>query len=324
MPPMPPNEQLNVLFAHVAYEFAEPFSARKTGMTFEIARNFAELEAKIPNADVLSVSMMWRNDLAPKAKKLKLIQSISAGTDQYDRNVLKAHGIRLASAQGVNANAVAEHAISLMLSLSRQLHFLRDFQIAKHWRPMQGDRCIREDEIEGKTVLIVGMGGIGQRLSALCKAFGMTVFGLRRDPSKGGGTADEIHADGDLLKLIPRADFVVLTTALTPETTGLIGTAQLAAMRQTAFLVNVARGKVCDEEALTAALAGKKIAGAALDVTVEEPLAAASPLWTMPQVIVTPHSAGETVRYEDRVIALLVENVGRLQRGETKLANDIC
>lgn len=324
MPPMPPNEQLNVLFAHVAYEFAEPFSARKTGMTFEIARNFAELEAKIPNADVLSVSMMWRNDLAPKAKKLKLIQSISAGTDQYDRNVLKAHGIRLASAQGVNANAVAEHAISLMLSLSRQLHFLRDFQIAKHWRPMQGDRCIREDEIEGKTVLIVGMGGIGQRLSALCKAFGMTVLGLRRDPSKGGGTADEIHADGDLLKLIPRADFVVLTTALTPETTGLIGTAQLAAMRQTAFLVNVARGKVCDEEALTAALAGKKIAGAALDVTVEEPLAAASPLWTMPQVIVTPHSAGETVRYEDRVIALLVENVGRLQRGETKLANDIC
>ncbi len=320
---MPPNASINILFAHVAYEFAEPFTARKTGMTFEIARNVAELEAKIANADVLSVSMMWKNELAPKARKLKLIQSISAGTDQYDKAVLKAHGIRLASAQGVNANAVAEHAISLMLSLSRQLHLLRDQQRGKHWRPMQGDRRIREDEIQGKTVLIVGMGGIGQRLAALCKAFGMTVIGTRRDAAKGGGTADEIHADKDLMKLIPRADFVVLTTALTPETAGLIGAAQLAAMKPTAFLVNVARGKVCDESALTAVLAAKKIAGAALDVTVEEPLPATSPLWTMPHVIVTPHSAGETVRYEDRVIDLLIENVDRLQRGETKLQNDI-
>lgn len=323
MPPMPPNKDLNVLFAHVAYEFAEPFTARNTGMKFELARNFAELEAKIPNADVLSVSMMWKNELAGKAKKLKLIQSISAGTDQYDRAVLKAHGIRLASGQGVNANAVAEHAIALMLSLSRQLHVLRDFQAKPHWRPMQGDRRIREDEVEGKTVLIVGMGGIGQRLAKLCKAFGMTVLGTRRDPVKGGGAADEIRADKDLMTLIPRADFVVLTTALTPETTGLIGAAQLAAMKPTAFLVNVARGKVCDEAALTSVLAARKIAGAALDVTVEEPLAAASPLWSMPHVIVTPHSAGETVRYEDRVIDLLIENVGRLQRGETKLANDI-
>lgn len=323
MPALPPNKDLHVLFAHVAYEFAEPFTARNTGMTFEIARNFDELSAKLPAADVLSVSMMWKNDLAPKAKRLRLIQSISAGTDQYDRSVLREHGIRLASGQGVNANAVAEHAVSLMLALSRQLHFLRDHQHQKHWRPMQGDRRIREDEIQGKTVLIVGMGGIGQRLAQLCKAFGMTVLGTRRDPSKGGGAADEIHADAALLELIPRADYVVLTTALTPETTGLIGREQLAAMRPTAFLVNVARGKVCDELAVTAALSAKMIAGAALDVTVEEPLAQDSPLWGMPQVILTPHSAGETVRYEDRVIDLLIENVGRLQRGETKLVNEI-
>ena len=323
MPTMPPNASLNVLFAHVAYEFEAPFRARGTGMSFEIAKSAAEIEAKIPNADVLSVSGLWKNDLAPKAKKLKLIQSISAGTDQYDRDALRSHGIRLASGQGVNANAVAEHAISLMLALSRQLHFLRDHQHQMHWRPMQGDRRVREDEIEGKTALIVGMGGIGQRLSQLCKAFGMTVLGTRRDPSKGGGAADEIHADAELIKLIPRADFVVLTTALTPETTGLIGREQLAAMKPTAFLVNVARGKVCDELAVTAALSAKMIAGAALDVTAEEPLPAASPLWAMPNVIITPHSAGETVRYEDRVIDLLIENVGRLQRGETKLANEI-
>lgn len=320
-PPSPTG--IRVLFAHVAYEFADPFTARATGMAFDVARNYDELAAKLPEADILSVSMMWRNELVTKAPRLKLIQSISAGTDQYDRAVLTENGVRLASAQGVNANAVAEHAIALMLTLSRQLHTLRDHQHAKHWRPMQGNRAIREDEIEGKTVLIVGLGRIGQRLAALCKAFGMTVIGTRRDPKLAGGAADEVHADRDLVALLPRADFVVLTTALTPETTGLVGATALAAMKPTAYLVNCARGRVVDEPALAAALTSGRIRGAALDVTVEEPLPATSPLWSMPNVIVTPHSAGETVRYEDRVIDLLLENAGRLMRGEQRLVNEI-
>lgn len=319
----PASRDLKVLFAHAAYQFPSPFSARGSGMTFDVAKSYAELEAKIADADILSVSMMWKNELIPKAKRLKLIQSISAGTDQYDRDALRAHGIRLASAQGVNANAVAEHAMALMLSLSRQLHFLRDHQHAKHWRPMQGDLAVREDEVRGKTVLIVGLGYIGRRLSELCKAFQMTVIGTRRDPAKGGGATDEVHADSKLLDLIPRADFVVLTCALTPQTQGLIGAAQIAAMKPTAFLVNCARGKVVDEPALIAALEARRIAGAAVDVTVEEPLPASSPLWSMRQVIVTPHSAGETCRYEEGVIDLLLENVARLQRGETTLANQI-
>ena len=307
MAPFPARKDTHVLFAHVAYEFTEPFTARQTGMTFEIARNYDELVAKLPNADVLSVSMMWKNELAAKNPRLKLIQSISAGTDQYDREVLKQHGIRLASGHGVNANAVAEHAISLMLSLSRQLHFLRDAQAAKSWRGMQGDRAIREDEVEGKTVLIVGAGRIGQRLAALCKAFGMKVIATRRNTAAGAGAADEVVAD----------------SALTPERTNLISGPQIAAMKSPAYLVNVARGKVVDEPVITAALKEKRIRGAALDVTVEEPLPASSPLWSMPHVIITPHSAGETVRYEDRVIDLLIENADRLARGETKLVNEI-
>jgi phosphoglycerate dehydrogenase-like enzyme len=319
----PSNRDLNVLFAHVAYQFPAPFMARAGGMNFDTAKSYAELETKIPEADIVSVSMMWKNELLPKAKKLKLIQSISAGTDQYDKELLQKHGVRLASAQGVNANAVAEHAMSLMLSLSRQLHTLRDFQHAKHWRPMQGDLAVREDEVRGKTVLIVGLGYIGRRLSELCKAFQMKVIGTRRDPSKGGGAADEVHADSKLGELIGQADFVVLTCALTPQTQGLIDAARIAAMKPTAFLVNCARGRVVDEQALIAALEARKIAGAALDVTVEEPLPATSPLWTMPHVIVTPHSAGETRRYEDGVIDLLLENVARLQRGEQQLVNQI-
>lgn len=323
MSAFPPNSDLHVLFAHVAYEFEDLFKELGNGIHCEVVRTAADLEARIGQAHVLSISGLWRNDLAPKAKNLRLIQSISAGTDQYDRAVLSSNGIRLASAQGVNANAVAEHALALMLSLSRQLHLLRDAQHERRWRPMQGDRRIREDEVAGKTVLIVGLGRIGQRVAALSKAFGMTVIGTRRDPASGGGAADEVHATAALASLLPRADVVVLACALTPQTTGLIGAPQLAAMKPTAVLVNVARGKVVDEPALTTALQGKRIAGAAIDVTVEEPLPSASPLWTMPHVIVTPHSAGETIRYEEGIIRLLLENVARLQRGETRLVNEI-
>jgi len=320
---LPPRDKLNVLFAHIAYQFAEPFAARKSGIAFEIATSAAEIEAKIGRADVLSVSGLWKNDLIAKAPRLKLIQSISAGTDQYGKEQLKAAGIRLASAHGVNAIAVAEHAISLMLALSRQLHLLRDKQWKREWRPMQGDRAIREDEIQGKTVLIVGMGRIGARLAELCRAFGMTVLATKRNPATGKGAADELHANGALLSLLPRADYVALTCPLTPETERMIGARELAAMKPTASLVNVARGKVCDEPALIAALEKRQIAGAGIDVTVDEPLPAGSPLWGMAHVIVTPHTGGETRRYEDRVIDLLLENVARLARGETQLVNQI-
>src|SRR5690606_21607249 len=263
MASFPARKDTHVLFAHVAYEFTEPFTARKTGMTFDIARNYDELVAKLPNADVLSASMMWKNELAAKNPRLKFIQSISAGTDQYDREVLKANGIRLASGHGVNANAVAEHAIALMLSLSRQLHFLRDAQAAKSWRGMQGDRSIREDEVEGKTVLIVGAGRIGQRLAALCKAFGMKVVATRRNPAAGAAAADEVVADSALMAKLPEAGFVVRTCPLTPEATNRISGAQSAALKPTAFLGNVARGKVVDGRAITAGLKEKRSRGAA-------------------------------------------------------------
>ena len=317
------KSDLEILFAHIAYQFAEPFTARGSGLKFSEAHSAAEMEAKITTADVVVVSGLWKNELIEKAPCLRFIQSIGAGTDQFSREVLKARNIRLASASGVNANAVAEHAMSLILSLSRQLHFLRDAQAAGHWRPMQGDRRLREDEIEGKTLLVVGLGRIGERLVQLAKAFDMKVIATRRNPAAGKGAADAVHADAELDALLPQADFVALTCPLTPQTENLIGKAQLAAMKPGAFLVNVARGRVVDETALIAALEARQIAGAGIDVTVAEPLPAASPLWAMPHVIVTPHSAGETRRYEDRVIDFLLENIDRLSRGEATLVNGV-
>ena len=323
MRPIPKKEDLTVCFAHVAYRMAERFALRGTGIKHFQVGSLDELTARIGEADVLSVSMMWRNELIARAPKLAFIQSISAGTDQYDRAALRAAGIRVASAQGVNANAVSEHAMALILALMRQLHTGRDNQAKRHWRGMIGDLSRREDELGGKTLLIVGLGRIGSRLARLAQAFGMRVIGAKRDVSTGGDAADEVVAQDRLLQRLPEADVVALTCPLTPETERLIDARAFRAMKPSALLVNVARGRVVDEPALIAALTEGRIAGAGIDCTVEEPLPAASPLWALENALVTPHTAGETRRYEDNVIDLLVENLDRLWRGETALRNQV-
>jgi phosphoglycerate dehydrogenase-like enzyme len=320
---LPPKDQLTICFAHAAYRLGERFSQRNTGLNFFEVRSLEELEARIGEADVLVVSGLWRNQLAEKAKRLRFIQSISAGVDQYGQDVLKAQGIRLASAQGANANAVSEHAISLILAIARRLPEARDNQQKHFWRPMQGDFAKREDELGGKTLLVVGIGRIGGRLARLAKAFDMKVVGLRRNPAAGAEGADEIHGMDKLHELLPEADYVALTCALTPETRGLINAEALSRMKPSAYLINVARGKVCDEAALTETLRAGRIAGAALDVTEEEPLPANSPLWDLPNVFITPHTGGETRRYEDAVLDLMQENLSRLYDGKTEIRNQI-
>jgi phosphoglycerate dehydrogenase-like enzyme len=187
-------------------------------------RTLEDLLAELPGADVLVVSQLWSNELVVHARRLRFIQSISAGVDQYDQELLRERGIRLASAAGVTTQAVAEHAMALILALQRHLHTARDNQARKHWRAMIAHIPSREDELGGKTLLIVGLG---------------------------------------------------------------------------------------------------RLAAAGLDVMREEPLPASSPLWSMPNVLITPHKAGETQRVEDAVIDLLLDNLGRLWRGETALTNQV-
>ena len=320
---LPAKDDLTICFAHVAYQLQARFEARKTGLrSFEV-RAPDELSRRIGEADVLVVSGMWKNELLEKATKLKFIQSIGSGVDQFAQDKLRASGVRLANAQGVNARAVAEHAMALMLALMRRLPEARDNQGKHHWRAMIGDLAWREDELSGKTLLVIGLGTIGNRLAKLAKAFDMHVTGFRRDPAIGRGHADEVHAIGVLGSFLPRADFVALTCPLTKQTENLIDAQALRAMKPSAFLINVARGRCVDEAALVEALAERRIAGAGIDVTQEEPLAAASPLWGMEQVLLTPHTAGETRAYEDTILDYLCENLGRLWRGETRLHNEI-
>jgi phosphoglycerate dehydrogenase-like enzyme len=319
----PPRDQLTICFAHVAYQMQQRFLALNTGINSFEVRDRETLQRRINEADVLVISGLWQNALLPHAERLRFIQSIGAGTDQFSREDLAQRGIRLASASGVNARAVSEHAMALILALSRRLPEARDNQHKQFWRGMIGDLSQREDELGGKTLIIVGIGQIGGRLAQLAKAFDMRVIGFRRDPSAGAGHADEVHPLADFQALLPQADFVALTCPLTQETENLMDAAAFARMKPSAYLVNAARGRCVNEAALVETLAARRIAGAGIDVTVEEPLAATSPLWAMEHVLITPHTAGETRRYEDNVLAIMQENLDRLWRGEAALRNQI-
>ena len=320
---LPPKESLTICFAHVAYQLQQRFAAREREIkSFEV-RDRAALDRRIEEADVLVISGLWHDGILGNAKRLRFIQSIGAGTDQFPRTAFIERGIRLASAQGVNARAVAEHAMALILAIARKLPEASRNQGNKVWRGMIADITHREDELGGKTLLIVGLGGIGGRLARLAKAFDMRVIGIRKNPAAGGQSADAVHGMDQLDRLLPEADFVALTCPLTEETQDLIDAEAFERMRPTASLINVARGRVVDEAALIAALRDEHIAGAAIDVTVEEPLSPTSPLWEMQNVLITPHTAGETRRYEDNVLEILEENLERLWRGETSLRNQI-
>jgi phosphoglycerate dehydrogenase-like enzyme len=267
---LPPNDKLAICFAHVAYRMHERFSALNTGINSFAVRDSETLENRVGEVDVLVISGLWHDGLLDRAKNLRFIQAIGAGTDQFPREELAKRSIRLASAHGVNYRAVAEHAMALILALSRRLPEARDNQAKRVWRGMIGDPDQREDELGGKTLLVVG-----------------------------------------------------LTCPLAKETEKLVDTQALGLMKHSAHLVNVARGRVVDEVALVEALAARRIAGAGIDVTTEEPLAASSPLWGMEHVLITPHTAGETRHYEDNVIEILRDNLGRLWRGEEQLRNQV-
>ena len=320
---LPANDELAICFAHIAYQLHERFSALNTRINSFAVRDIETLQDRVGEAHVLVISGLWRDGLLDRASQLRFIQAIGAGTDQFPLEELKQRGIRLASARGVNYRAVAEHAMALILALSRRLPEARDNQAKRVWRGMIGDFSRREDELGGKTLLVVGLGQIGGRVAQLAKAFDMRVVGLRRDPAAGCGAADAVHAMGEFNSLLREADFVVLSCPLTKETEKLVDAAALTRMKPSAYLVNIARGRVVDEAALVEALAERRIAGAGIDVTAEEPLAPNSALWGMEHVLLTPHTAGETRRYEDNVIEILGDNLGRLWRGEEPLRNQV-
>ena len=317
------DTELCVHFAHPTYRFSETALSRRVNYKYFQTWNIKDTLAEVEKADILTISGFWEDSLLESAHKLKYIQSISAGYEQFPVDKLRRRGIYLCTASTVNADAVSHHAMSLVLSLVRQLHIARDNQTSQYWRPWVSDRNRREQDLCKTTMLIIGLGEIGSRLSRIAKAFGMRVIGVKNDITKHNGIVDELHPASKFKYLLNKADFVVLCCPLTPDTRNLMDKAAIAEMQASSYLINVARGGCVEEKALLEALESGQIAGAAIDHFIDEPLPLSSPFWNIKNLIITPHTGGETAKYEDNLMDILLENIRRLSSKNTALINRV-
>ncbi|GBQ29682.1 D-2-hydroxyacid dehydrogenase [Gluconacetobacter azotocaptans] len=311
-----------IVCAHPLYDLKAALDIRQDDSACTQVFSLSDLDNYIEEAEILCISMLWKDYLLDRAPRLKLVQSISAGVDHFPQKVLQDRNIPLCSARGVNARAVSEHVLSFILNISRRLFEARDDQKAGLWRTPVRDATNRVQELTGKRVLVVGLGSIGRRVAHLCQAFDMTVTGVRRTVVQEVEDGIHIVASDRLHEAVAEADFVVLSCPLTPETHGLVDAAFLSSMRRDAYLINVSRGKVVDEAALLDALDKGTIAGAALDTFVDEPLPEGSTFWSRENVIVTPHNAGDSQFYARNVVDILLDNITNMENG-TPLRNRV-
>ena len=243
------------------------------------------------------------------AKHLRIISKHGAGIDSVDLASATAHGVAVMVTNGANADAVAEHSLALMFALARELPRYERMLRGGGWK----DQGYQVRDFSERTVGIVGYGQIGSRTARLARACGAQVIvHSRRQTKLPEGMEWEESLDG----LLARADIVSLHTPLSGETRGMIGAAQLAKMKPTAFIVNTSRGKLIDEPALIAALTEGRIAGAGLDVFAQEPPDPKNPLFSMPNVIVTPHVASSTTGAAKQMGIIGAQNILHYLRGE--------
>jgi phosphoglycerate dehydrogenase-like enzyme len=253
-----------------------------------------------------------------EARALKWIQLTSAGAEHLFEEGIADFPIQVTTVSGIHGPAMSEYALCMMVMLARRLpQILRESE-QRQWRPSRA-RTYYGDELRGKTLGIVGFGKIGRQVASVSRCLGMKVLGFRRTPSREeeDSPAEELFAGREgLLQMLPQCDFLVLVAPVTAETRGLLGEAELRAMKPTAHLINMARGPLVDEPALARALREGWIAGAALDVFTTEPLPEDSELWDLPNVIITPHMSGDFIEYLDRVAEIFRENLRRFLAGE--------
>ena len=254
-------------------------------------------------------------DLLPGALNLRWLQQWGAGADWLLRYPEAADlEFVLTNASGVHPIPISEHILAFLLAFGRGFHRALRAQARHEW--FSYDRQNGLFELVGKTMLLVGVGAIGERTAQVAAALGMRVLGVRRDPARDVPGVEAMVGSDRLLDLLPEADFVVLTVPLTRETQGMIGERELRAMKPTAYFINIGRGGTVQERALIRALQEGWIAGAGLDVFETEPLPGDSPLWKMENVIVTAHYAGSTPHYHERAMAIFLDNLRRYQAGK--------
>jgi len=253
-------------------------------------------------------------DFLKAAPKLRWVQTFSAGTDMQVYQDMLARGLQLSNSAGASAPAVAQTAVTGLMALARQFPRVAQQQREHSWESLYLGEEPRD--VDGQHALVLGTGPIGQEIGRLCRALGLRATGVRRDPDAGVPPGfDAVAGYAALPDLLPRADWLLLACPLTEATRGVIDARAIGLLPRGAQVVDVSRGGVVEEAALLEALRGGHIAGAFLDVFAMEPLPQDSPFWGMPNVIVSPHSAGAGDGLPERVAAIFCTNLGRFLAG---------
>ena len=272
---------------------------------------------ELADADVAFLSQLTPDEFAV-ASRLRWIQSPAAGVASLLFPELRDSAVALTNARGIHGDAMAEHVIGVTIVLFRQIHLAVRRQVGREWAK---ESLARFRMIRGRTIGIVGLGAIGTALAERAAALGADVIAVRRTVSASRpACVSAVYPPDGLDAVLGRADVLVLTAPLTAETRGLVGSEQIRRMKPDAILVNVARGKLVREDELAGELARGTIAGAALDVFEHEPLPASSPLWDLPNVVITPHTSAFRDDYWSLAFDLFAANLRRFERGEP-LAN---
>jgi phosphoglycerate dehydrogenase-like enzyme len=300
---------------HLIHDEADDYAAR-------IKQHAPHIEVKIldpehsTKAELAEMEILLVARCAPElladAKRLRWLQCTNAGIDFLLPLSRQLAGVAITNARGIHGDVMADYAIgTIIMHVWDMAGLLRD-QAERRWRVKF------VPALAGSTMLVVGLGAIGEVVARRGKASGMRVIGVTRSGAAGSHPdADEIHGVDALMTLLPRADFIVLVVPSTPHTQRMIGERELAAMKPSAFLVNMARGNIIDEKALLHALTTRRIAGAALDVFDHEPLPRDHAFWRLPNVLVTPHIAGNPIRYNELVSAIFLDNLERYLSGQS-------
>ncbi len=293
--------------------------AAAPGVEVVMASDLDAAKASIASAQV--VMGFCDQDLLAQGEQVHWVQVYSAGVENCVANPAMSEGNRvLTNGQRIGSPALAEHAIGLMLGLARGLDIYHAHQLNGEWNrrgDLDRDQFI---ELEGRTLLVVGLGGIGSQVAKRGHGLGMRVIATRNSRRSGPDYVAYVGLADELLKLAGEADVVINTAPLTDQTRGMFNAEFFAAMRPSAFFISVGRGASTVTDDLIAALKEGQIAGAGLDVTDPEPLPAGHPLWTTPRVLITPHTAGRSDRSRERLFLLVQENLRRYVAGEPLLS----
>ena len=290
-------------------ELAGKIKSRLDQVDIVCADDHEDTVARVRSVDVL-IEYGYDKQLYDFAENLQWIQSLSAGYDRYDLDYLREREVTLTTVSGVHAKPVAEHVIGSLLMFERGLYKAVERKNLSEWRRWQ------PDGLHNKTLAIIGVGSIGSELARIARAHGMDVVGTKRDPSQGGDELDEVYGSESFHTVLGMSDYVVSTCPLTDETQNLFDGQAFGSMDRDAIFVNVSRGGVVDQESLTIALQEGSIRGAALDVFEEEPLPSDSPLWNLSNVLITPHLAGGSSQYLDRVADIFAANYSQFVMGK--------